>query len=88
MPYEKRAPLRAPFDGFSGTVVVTLTPPLDASKLCDDALWTALAVCGRWFGSGRSYHAPTATVIALQALTDALRADFPRTHGWKAPVPP
>jgi hypothetical protein len=70
----------------TGSVVVTLTPPANASELGNCALWTALAVMGKWSGVGRSYHAPTATVIALQALTDALRADFPRAHGWRAPL--
>lgn len=68
-----------------GDVVVALALPVDASKLGDCAMWVATATMGRWSGVGRSYHAATAVVIALQAVTDALRADFPRAHGWKAP---
>ncbi len=70
----------------TGDVSITLVPPVDASRLGDCALWTATATAGKWSGVGKSYHAPTAVVIALQALTDALRADFPRAHGWRAPT--
>lgn len=67
-----------------GDVVVALAPPIDASKLGDCAMWVATATMGRWSGVGQNYHAATAVVIALQAVTDALRADFPRAHGWSS----
>ena len=70
----------------SGACVVVLTPPKNPAVLAD-ALWTCVATCGPWSSGPRySYHAPTACAMALSAVADAIRADFPRAHGWKAPT--